>query len=244
MKTRQLVIACSFSSLSFLLTVLIFTYTELYLLLQLYILFRPFTSGCFFRAGFEVDAGGEASCAQMPRRRGYKGTLSHRWADGTHLLPHHLFTAAGGWCDNHCSPAARGPGPQKPQAGNECHTIVTTCTFMERGGRTSLAQMLAVCEETSSMNQTIKERAGKHLWNLWWELADLWPLLKKGCFQVNVSEVESSRTIVNYHFPNVTKTSVNYALQLVFSMIFHTSLIWICHMLSMNSSRPNIRFSN
>ncbi|KAG7230048.1 hypothetical protein INR49_009768 [Caranx melampygus] len=69
-------------------------------------------------------------------------------------------------CDNRCSPAAKGPDPQKPQADNECHTIVTTCTFMENGGRTSLAQTLAVYDETSSINQKIKERAVKHLWNL------------------------------------------------------------------------------
>ncbi|KAG7512856.1 hypothetical protein JOB18_041458 [Solea senegalensis] len=46
----------------------------------------------------------------------------------------------------------------KPQADNECHAAVTTCTFMERGGRTSLAQMLTVYDETSSINQTIKAR--------------------------------------------------------------------------------------
>lgn len=63
--------------------------------------------------------------------------------------------------------------PMKPQTDNECHTIVTTCTFMERGRRTSLAQLLTVCDETSSINQVIKGRAVKHLWNLC--LADLCP---------------------------------------------------------------------
>lgn len=72
-------------------------------------------------------------------------------------------------CDNRCSPAAQGPAPQKPQADNECHTVVTTCTFMENGRRTSLAQTLAVYDEASSINQKIKERAVKHLWNLWRE---------------------------------------------------------------------------
>ncbi len=62
-------------------------------------------------------------------------------------------------------PSCSGARPTKPQAYNECHTIVTTCTFMERGGRTSLARTLTAYDETSSINQTIKERAVKHLQN-------------------------------------------------------------------------------
>lgn len=62
-------------------------------------------------------------------------------------------------------PSCSGAGPAKPQADNECHTIVTTCTFMERGGRTSLARTLTAYDETSSINQTIKGRAKRHLWN-------------------------------------------------------------------------------
>lgn len=69
-----------------------------------------------------------------------KGTLSsHRLGgergerDSTHLLPSHLSPRRGGWVWQPVLPScSRGPGLQKPQADNECHTIVTTCTFMER----------------------------------------------------------------------------------------------------------------
>lgn len=127
-----------------------------------------------------------------------------------------------------CSPCCSGARPAKPQADNECHTIVTTCTFMERGGRTSLARTLAAFDETSSINQTIKEKAVKHLWNLGREpLLIYYQKIKKGCFQVKCLELNCGK----YRFPNVTTASVNDALQLHLSMIAPTFLIRISHML-------------
>ena len=103
------------------------------------------------------------------RGGGYGGALSHRQEDSTHLLPSHLSPRRGGRMWQPMLPSCSGAWPAKPQADNECHTDVTTCTFMERGGRTSLARTLAAYDETSSINQTIKGRAGKHLWNPWRE---------------------------------------------------------------------------
>lgn len=68
-------------------------------------------------------------------------------------------------CDNQCSPAAQAQGLQKPQAHNECHTIVTTCTFMERGRKDVSGEDALTCDETSTVNQTIKERAERHVRN-------------------------------------------------------------------------------
>lgn len=51
----------------------------------------------------------------------------------THLLTFTRLPPPGGErseCDEPPSPSW--PGPQKPQAHNECHTVVTTCTFMGR----------------------------------------------------------------------------------------------------------------
>lgn len=101
-----------------------------------------------------------------------KGALLHRRGEGsTPLLP--SFTAARALLWQPMLPSCSGTRPTKPQADNECHTIVITCTFMEREERTSLARTLAVYDETSSINQTIKERAVRHLWNPWWEP---WPI--------------------------------------------------------------------
>lgn len=138
------------------------------------------------------------------------------------------FTAAGGWMWQPMLPSCWGARPAKPQAHNECHTIVTTCTFMERGGRTSLARTLAAYDETSSINQTIRERAEKHLWN-----PGRKPLLIYDHFPSKC--VQSLNCGKKCHFPNVTTTSVNNALQLQSSVIFPTFLIWISHMLSMNN---------
>lgn len=43
------------------------------------------------------------------------------------------FTATGGWMWQPMLPSCSGARSAKPQADNECHTIVTTCTFMEKG---------------------------------------------------------------------------------------------------------------
>lgn len=146
-----------------------FTHTWLYLSSELYFLFQLFTATCFLRQGFEVDEGGEAPCAQMSQTLWFAGTLSHRRGDGTHLLPFHLSLRQEADYDKQLCSAAQGPGLQKPRADNECHTIVTACTFMERRRRTFLAHTLTVYDGTSSINQTIKEWVVKHLWNLWRE---------------------------------------------------------------------------
>lgn len=95
-----------------------------------------------------------------------KGSLSHRQG-GQRSAPALLsFTAAEERFWQPVLPSCAGARPVKPQADNECHTIMTTCTFMERGGRTLV---LRAYDGASSINQTIRERAEKHLWNLWWE---------------------------------------------------------------------------
>lgn len=92
--------------------------------------------------------------------------LYHTDEGGQHSSPAlPSFTVSGGWMWQPMLPSCSGARPAKPQVDNECHAIVTTCTFMERGGRTSLARTLAAHDETSSINQTIKERAARHLWN-------------------------------------------------------------------------------
>lgn len=95
-----------------------------------------------------------------------KGALSQRRpGDSTHLLPCNLSQRQEVQRDKQCSPAAQEARRAKPQADNECHTVVTTCTFMERGGRTSWVWTLAQYNETSSINQTIKVRPVEHLKN-------------------------------------------------------------------------------
>lgn len=150
------------------LTVLEFTYTRLCLSFQLYFLFQLFTASCFLRQGFEVDEGGGGACAQMPRHCGWGGFITQT-GNSTHLLPSHLSPRREAECDNQCSPAAQGPGPQNHRRIMNATPSWQLALLWRRGGRTSLARTLAVYDETSSINQTIKVRAVKHLWNLWQE---------------------------------------------------------------------------
>lgn len=99
-----------------------------------------------------------------------RGLLSHRqgWGGGQTLICRppifHIRCACGGRkptvTGNVTQPLKTPTRLAKPQADNEWHTVMTTCTFMERGGRTSLAQTLAVRhDETTSIKQTITQRA-------------------------------------------------------------------------------------
>lgn len=125
-----------------------------------------------------------------------KGSLSRRQGGQHSALALLSFTAAEEWFWQPALPSCAGARPAKPQADNECHTIVTTCTFMERGGRTLV---LTAYDGTSSINQTIKARADKHLWNLWREppliYGHYWKrfVFKWTCLEVTKEEIQLSQ---------------------------------------------------
>lgn len=172
----------------------------------------------------------------MPKRCGFKGALSHRREGGAHLLPSHLSPPFS--VTTNVPQLLIGARPAKPQADNECHTVMTTCTFMERGRRTSLARTLAAYDETSTINQTIKERAARHPRNpgtgslgLIYDRYQKRAVSKQMCLELICGKEK-------YHFPNVATTSVNDVLQLHSSTLLPAFPIWTTHMLSMNNSPP------
>lgn len=154
----------------------------------------------FLRQDFEDNEVGERLVSpdtQTLRLRGPYRTDR----GGQHSSPALLsFTAA----NNQCSPAALGARPCKnPQADNEYHTVVTTCTFMERGGRTVLTWRVTEYDGASSINQTIKERAAKHLCNLWWQHWVIYEhYWKRAVFKFNVFSAKSQEDCRKTTFQN------------------------------------------
>lgn len=214
-----------------------FTRTRLYSSFQLYFLFQLLTASCFAETRLWSGRGRWGVVCPDAQTLWLRG-LYHTDRRTSPGLP--SFTAAGRWMWQPMLLSCSGARPAKPQADKECHAIVTTCTFMERGGRTSLAWTLTAYDETSSINQTIKGRAGKHLWNLWREPLRIYDQYQKRsgskymCLEHNCERKRD-------HFPNPATTSVSDALRLHISMIFP---IWISHILSMNNSPRKLRFSN